>query len=100
MKDGWDANLQTLFADANTELDGEVFTGRTMSKTRSLRNRLIVALFTLALIAVASVLIFEIPMLGLAQQASKMLTITMFDLGDSWAAWIFDRSTTSRACSC
>ena len=89
MNNDRDALLQTLFAEANKELDGENFTGRVMAQTRSWRNRLIAGSASLLLLLLITTWVLNIPLFGFAQQVSLVFTISLFDLGEGWMAWAF-----------
>lgn len=82
------AGLESLFADRNEELEGQEFTHQVMSRTRRIRNYLLVSLAALAIISVLSVWLFDIPIPGIVMRVSEALTTTLFDLGESWVAWI------------
>ncbi len=88
MADDRDPLLQTLFAEAQHDLDGEAFTAQVMAQTRNLRYRLAAGLSCLALVLAACAWFFAIP-LEVAQLITQVLTISLIDLGDSWLAWAF-----------
>ena len=84
-----DPILQSLFAAAQKDLDGEAFTDRVNKKTRSQRNRILAALAGTVLVMAACIWIFAIPVQAFPQVVTNFLTTTLIDLGDGWAAWVF-----------
>jgi len=82
------AGLESLFADRNAELEGQEFTHQVMSRTRRIRNYVLVTVAALVIISVLSVWLFDIPIPGIVMRVSEALTTTLFDLGESWVAWI------------
>jgi len=82
----FDARLQTMFADANMELDGANFVGRVMTNTLAWRNRLVAALAGLSLVVAICVLVFNIPLLQITQQVSLIFTTALIDVGEGWTA--------------
>ena len=88
MTDDRDPFLQTLFAEAQHDLDGEVFTAQVMAQMRFLRYRSVAPWIFVALMLAAGAWFFAIP-LEVAQLIAQVLTITLIDLGDSWLAWLF-----------
>jgi len=89
MTDDRDSLLQTLFAEAQDDLDGEAFTAQVMARTRSLRYRAAAGWICLALVLVACCWLLAIPLQGFAQLVTQGLDTTLIDLGDSWLAWSF-----------
>lgn len=81
------AALESLFEARNTELEGSEFTRQVMGRTRRIRNYLLLALSSLALVSVVSLWLLEIPVPGIVIRVSEALTTTLFDLGESWVAW-------------
>ncbi len=88
MTDERDPLLQTLFAEAQHDLDGEIFTAHVMAQTRFLRYRVVAACICVALILATGVWFLAIPF-ELAQLMAQVLATTLIDLGDSWLAWLF-----------
>lgn len=88
MTDDRDPFLQTLFAEAQHDLDAEAFTSQVMAQTRSRRYRTLAGLACAALILAAVAWYLAIP-LEFAQLITQLLAITLVDLGDSWLAWLF-----------
>ena len=88
MTDDRDPLLQNLFAEAEQELEAEVFTSSVLAQTRAFRYRIMagwsLAALTLAFIA----LLLDIPQ-ELPQLIAQSLTATLVDLGDSWLSWLF-----------
>ncbi len=90
MTNNQDQLLQSVFAEARQDLDGEVLTARIMTKTRRMLYLLATGGISLALILLASVwLIFGIPLLEFAVLISQFLTMGLFDLGEGWLALVF-----------
>ena len=85
-----DQLLQSVFAEARQDLDGEVLTARVMAKTRRLLYLLAAGGFTLAaVLLVGTWLIFGLPLLEFALLISQFLTMTLVDLGEGWLALVF-----------
>ncbi|MCZ6501053.1 MAG: hypothetical protein O6945_00900 [Gammaproteobacteria bacterium] len=89
MTDDRDPLLQTLFAEAQRELDGEAFTAHVMARTRSQRYQVIAGWFGVALVLAACTWLLALPIQEFAQLIVQGLAITLIDLGDSWLAWLF-----------
>ncbi len=89
MTEDRDPLLQTLFADAQRDLDGEAFTAHVMAGTRNQRYQVIAGLFSVALVLAACVWLLALPLQEFAQLIVQGLAITLIDLGDSWLAWLF-----------
>jgi hypothetical protein len=88
MSDDRDPLLQTLFADARNDLDGEAFTAQVMAKTRFLRYRVVAPWVCIALMLAAGASYLAIP-LEIAQLIAQGLTTTLIDLGGGWLGWVF-----------
>ncbi len=83
-----DPGLDSLFASAREDLDGEVFTHKVMAKTRFLKYRLhaVAAALVLALLIVVQ---FFVPAVqDVALVVAWGLTTSIVDLGDGWLAWM------------
>ena len=84
-----DAKLESLFAEAKRDLEGEAITAQVMNRTR---NRLITLLGGGALLTLAGLLIgwyvFAGPLLDFALLISGTLTDPLFDLGEGWLALV------------
>jgi len=90
MTNNQDQLLQSVFAEARQDLDGEVLTARIMTKTRRMLYLLATGGISLALILLAGVwLIFGIPLLEFAVLISQFLTMGLLDLGEGWLALVF-----------
>lgn len=90
MTDHRDPLLQSLFAEAQQELDGRVLTAGVMAKTRRLSYLLAAGGISAALLLLAGAwLIFAIPLLEFAVLVSQALTMTLLDLGEGWLALVF-----------
>ena len=88
MTDDSDPLLQTLFAEAQHDLDGEAFTAHVMARTRFLRYRVVAAWICVALILAVGAWFLAIP-LDVARLIAQVLATTLFDLSDGWLAWLF-----------
>jgi len=90
MTDHRDPLLQTFFAEARQDLEGEALTARVMAKTQSLRFLLLAAGISAAVLLLTGTwLIFGLPLLEFAVLVSEALTATLFDLGSGWLALVF-----------
>ena len=90
MTNNQDQLLQSVFAEARQDLDGEVLTARIMTKTRRMLYLLATGGISLALILLAGVwLIFGVPLLEFAVLISQFLTMGLLDLGEGWLALVF-----------
>ena len=87
-----DPVLQTLFAvdqiDQN-EQDAQAFIDRVMAKTRKLIYQLAGVLAVIALVLLMCVWVFAIPLQEVVQLVTQTVSVTLFDLGDGWASWVF-----------
>ena len=90
MTDHRDQLLQSVFAEARQELDGEALTAWVMAKTRNMSYMLMAGGIAAALVLLASAwLIFAIPLLEFAVLISQGLTMPLVDLGEGWLALVF-----------
>lgn len=90
MTDNHDQLLQSVFAQARQDLDGEALTSRIMAKTRKLLFLFAGGGISLALVLLTSVwMIFGIPLLEFAVLISQALTMQLFDLGEGWLTLVF-----------
>jgi hypothetical protein len=84
-----DARLESLFAEAQHELEGEAITAQVMTRTR---NRLFTLLGGGALLGLVVLLIgwyvFAGPLLEFALLVSEFLTNPLIDLGEGWLALV------------
>ena len=88
MTDDRDPHLQNLFAEAEEELEAEVFTSRVLAQARKFKYQ-IMAGWSLAALTLAFIAwLLEIPQ-ELPQFVAQSLTTTLVDLGDSWLSWLF-----------
>lgn len=84
-----DQMLQSVFAEARQDLDGEALTAKVMAKTRHLLYLLAAGGFSLAVVLlVGTWLIFGLPLLEIAVLISQFLTMTLVDLGEGWLALV------------
>lgn len=85
-----DQLLQSVFAEARQDLDGEALTARVMAKTRHLLYLLLAGVLGVAIVILAGTwLIFGLPLLEFAVLISEFLTMTLVDLGEGWLALVF-----------
>lgn len=90
MSDFPDPLLQTLFTEAQQELDGAALTTRVMDKTRKLKFLLLAGGISAALLLLTTVwLVFSMPLLEFAILIAQGLGTTLFDLGEGWLALVF-----------
>ena len=94
MTDNKDPYLQTLFADAQRDLEGEVFVDKVMAKTRFSRFRLPVMLSAVALALLICALLLTSSLQAFALLLARGLTTTLIDLGDGWIAWFLSPANT------
>lgn len=85
-----DPALETLFSEANQELEGETITAQVMSRTR---NRLVTlaaggALLTLAVLLIGWY-VFSVSLLEFAVLISQFLTNPLINLGEGWMGLVF-----------
>lgn len=82
-----DPLLQSLFDDAEQELDGTQLTAQVMARTRSYRLLLLTggASGALALLAGAW-LLFGVPLFDFAVLLSEVLATPLFNFGEGWLA--------------
>jgi hypothetical protein len=90
MKNNQDQLLQTMFAEARQDLDGEALTARIMAKTRRMLLLLAAGGISFGFVLLTGVwLIFGIPLLEFAVLISQVLTTALVDLGEGWLALVF-----------
>ena len=89
MNNDRDAVLQNLFAQANKDFEDTVFTENVIARARSWKVRLVTGLAGLAVLLLAAVWLFAIPIMELAQPVSQVLMISLFDMGEGTVAWLF-----------
>lgn len=87
MTDERDPLLQSLFADAQHDLDGDAFTAAVMAQTRFVRYRRVAPWVGVVLMLAAGAWYLTVP-LEFAQLIAQALTMTLINLGDGWLAWI------------
>ena len=89
MTEDRDPLLQSLFAESQQDLDGDIFVANVMRGTRRQRYRLIAGATGIALVLAITTWQLALPLQNFAQLLAQALTITLVDLGDSWLAWLF-----------
>ncbi len=88
MTEDRDPFLQSLFDDSRLEPVSEEFTSAVVSRTYSLRNKLITVAVGLIVILLVYTWFYGAPGQGLALAMAKFLSTSLIDLGNSWAALI------------
>ncbi len=88
MTDDRDPILQSLFDDAQHNLDGEAFTAQVMAQTHKLKYSVIAGGLVVAIALAASAWLLALPLQELAQLIAQILTTSLVDLGESSAAWV------------
>ena len=88
MSEDQDPLLQQLFAEIRPEVDGRQFTAGVMARTRFLRIRQI-APWVAGVLLIAAGASLLVPLQEFTLLISQALSITLIDLGESWAAWVF-----------
>jgi hypothetical protein len=80
-----DPFLQSLFAEANRQLEGEAFSARVMARTRRLRYLVLTggAAMLLAVLG-GSWLLFGVSLFEFAVLVSQALATPLFNLGEGW----------------
>jgi len=88
MTDDRDPWLETLFAQAQPDLDADSFTTRVMARARYQRYRLVAIWGVVALALTLCAWVLGIPQ-QFARVVVEFLTIPLYDLGGGWLAWAF-----------
>ena len=86
MTENQNSRLQVLFAEAQSDLDGEAFTARVMAQTRRLRFRAVALIFA-TLVLVTGAWFFAPPLQEFTLLVAQGLITSLFDLGDGWLAF-------------
>jgi len=82
-----DPLLQSLFAEAEQELDGSALTAQVMARTRSFRLTLLAGgAFALVLLLATARLVFGVPLFDFAVLISEVLATPLVNLGEGWLA--------------
>ena len=82
-----DPFLQSLFAEAEQNLEGEALTGRVMARTRSFRYLLLGGAAASSLVVLTGAwLLFGMPLFEFAVLISQVLATPLVDLGEGWLA--------------
>ena len=82
-----DPLLQSLFAEAEQELDGSALTAQVMARTRSFRLMLLAGSASALLLLLAGVrLVFGVPLFDFAVLISEVLATPLVNLGEGWLA--------------
>ena len=88
MTDQRNPAVESLFSEAQHDLDGEEFVARVMTRTRIRRSLTVAAWVCTGLVTAAGAWFLAIPV-EVTHLISQVLTTTLIDLGDSWLAWLF-----------
>jgi hypothetical protein len=82
-----DPDLQSLFRQADRELDGEALTARVMSRIRNLKLLVLAGGLSAALLLLGGAwLILGAALFEFAVLISEVLATPLFDLGQGWLA--------------
>ena len=85
-----DPTLETLFSEANQELEGETITAQVMNRTR---NRLVTLAAGGTLVTLVALLlgwyVFSVSLLEFAVLVSQFLTNPLINLGEGWMGLVF-----------
>ncbi len=88
MADERNPTLEALFAEPAAELADDAFVNEVMTQTRIRKYWLLASLASAALIVVLVAWTYSEPALQLARMLTQALTVSLFDVGDGWLAWI------------
>ena len=80
--------LETVFAEAQHDLDGEAFTARVMARTRTLRYRAAAGWMGVVLALLVGGWLFALPLQEFTVLIAQGLTIPLIELGETWIAWV------------
>lgn len=85
-----DQVLESLFDEANRELEGEAITARVMARTRNRLVKMAASAISLTLVVLLlSWYVFAMPLLEFAVLVSQFITNPLIDLGEGWLALAF-----------
>lgn len=85
-----DQVLESLFDEANRELEGEAITARVMARTRNRLVKMAASAISLTLVVLLlSWYVFAMPLLEFAVLVSQFITNPLVDLGEGWLALAF-----------
>jgi hypothetical protein len=85
-----DQVLESLFDEANRELEGEAITARVMARTRNRLVKMAASAISLTLVVLLlSWYVFAMPLLEFAVMVSQFITNPLIDLGEGWLALAF-----------
>lgn len=88
MTDNRDPFLESLFDEAESEFEGELFTAQAMAQSQKFKYRLLAAGAGVVLLFALSAWLLAIPVQEFALIFTEFFGTALFDLGDSSAAWI------------
>lgn len=83
MTDDRDPLLETLFAEAESELDGELFTAQAIAQPLKLKHRLLAVGVCVVLIVGLCAWLFAVPVQEFALLLTQFLSTPLFELGES-----------------
>lgn len=83
-----DPILESLFADAESELDGKQFTAQAIEQPQKFKQRLLAAGAGIALLLVLCAWVLAIPVQEFSLLLTQVLGTALFDLGESSVSWI------------
>jgi uncharacterized membrane protein len=87
MTDGRDPLLQSLFVQAEDELEADAFTSAVMTQTRSFKYRIVGGLLALALAILASAWFIDLPLQQFVLMLTAALAQPLIVLDSTWLAW-------------
>jgi hypothetical protein len=88
MNNDCDAVLIELFTEADKTLDDGAFTQKVLKRTYGLVIRLGLLAMGIAAVVLAGAVVMGLVPLSVAQQLSNVLTTSLIELGEGWAAWV------------
>ena len=88
MADDRDPFLESLFAEAKAELDGESFTSEAIAQPQRLKHRLLAGGVCVALLLGLCVWQLALPVQEFALLFTQVLGTSLLELGDGTLAWI------------
>lgn len=88
MTDDRDPFLESLFAEAESELDGRQFTAQAIAQPQKLKQRLLAAGAGIALLIALCAWILAIPVQEFSLLLTQVLSTPLFDPGETSVSWI------------
>ena len=88
MTDHRDPLLETLFAEAKSELDGELFTAQAIAQPQKYKHRLLAAGVCVVLIFGLCAWLLAAPVQEFTLLLTQFLSTPLFEIGESSLSWI------------